>query len=114
MKYALMIKRYPAPKSMSHLPFAIEYPQVHSGGISAVAIATPGITVFALSSLVCPMIPAIPPKNAMSTSKNVGDVLASSSTVGSLTGERKKYMDAAITLMATCNANPVMCFLSRE
>ena len=90
MKYAFKIKRYPAPRSMSHLPFAIENPQVHKGGIRAVAIATPGITVFTLSSLVCPMIPASPPKNAIRTSKNVGDVLASNSAVGSLTGERKK------------------------
>ena len=49
MKYALIMKRYPAPRSMSHRALAIENPQVHSGGISAVAIATPGITVFALS-----------------------------------------------------------------
>ena len=90
MKYALRINRYPAPRSMSHLQFAIAYPQVQSGGISAVAIATPGITVFVLSILVCPMIPAIPPKNAISTSKNVGDVHASSSTVGSLTGDKRK------------------------
>ena len=90
MKYELRINRYPAPRSISNLPFAIEYPQVHNGGIRAVAIATSGITVFALSSLVCPMIPASPPKNATSTSKNVGDVHAKSSTVGSLTGERKK------------------------
>lgn len=77
IKYAFRINRYPAPRSMSHLPFAIEYPQVHNGGIRAVAIATPGITVFTLSSRVCPIIPAIPPKKAISTSKNVGDVLAS-------------------------------------
>ena len=89
MKYELRINRYPAPRSISNLPFAIEYPQVHNGGIRAVAIATPGITVFALSSLVCPMIPASPPKNATSTSKNVGDVLAKSSTVGSLTEKGK-------------------------
>jgi len=90
MKYELMINRYPAPRSISNLPFAIEYPQVHSGGMRAVAIATPGITVFALSCLVCPMIPASPPKKAMRTSKNVGEVLASNSTVGSLTGEKRK------------------------
>lgn len=90
MKYAFRINRYPAPRSMSHLPFAIEYPQVHSGGIRAVAIATPGITVVVLSCLVCPMIPAIPPKKAMSTSKKVGPVLANSSAVGSLTGDKRK------------------------
>ena len=90
MKYVLMMNRYPAPRSMSHLPFAMEYPQVHNGGISAVAIATPGITVFALSCLVCPMIPASPPKKAMSTSKNVGPVLANNSAVGSLTGDKRK------------------------
>ena len=90
MKYAFMMNRYPAPRSMSHLPFAIENPQVQSGGIKAVAIATPGITVFVLSSLVCPMIPAIPPKNANRTKKKVGDVLASNSAVGSLTGDKRK------------------------
>ena len=68
MKYAFNINKYPAPRSMSNLPFAIAYPQVHNGGIKAVAIATPGITVFVLSILVSPMIPASPPKNAMSTS----------------------------------------------
>ena len=90
MKYALSMNRYPAPRSMSHLPLAMEYPHVHRGGISAVAIATPGITVLVLSILVCPMIPASPPKKAMRTSKNVGDVLASNSTVGSLTGDKRK------------------------
>ena len=90
MKYALMINRYPAPINISHLPFAIEYPQVHSGGIRAVAIATPGITLLTLSSLVCPIIPASPPKKAMRTSKKVGPVLAISSVVGSLTGDNRK------------------------
>ena len=112
MKYALIMKRYPAPRSMSHRALAIENPQVHSGGISAVAIATPGITVFALSILVCPMIPASPPKKAISTSKKVGDVLASNSTVGSLIGESQKKIDAAATLIAICIAKPSMLFLS--
>lgn len=88
MKYELRINRYPAPINMSNLPLAIEYPQVHRGGISAVAIATPGTTVPNFSSLVCPMIPANPPKKAMSTSKKLGDVLAINSDVGSLIGVR--------------------------
>lgn len=77
MKYALIKNRYPAPRSIFHWPFAIEYPQVHKGGIKAVAIATPGITVFVLSSLVCPIIPASPPKNAINTSKKLRRFLQS-------------------------------------
>ena len=88
MKYELRINRYPAPINMSNLPLAIEYPQVHRGGISAVAIATPGTTVPNFSSLVCPMIPVNLPKKAMSTSKKLGDVLAINSDVGSLIGVR--------------------------
>lgn len=47
------------------------YPQVQSGGIKAVAIATPGIT-FDFSVRVIPMIPASPPHNAINTSQIVG------------------------------------------
>ncbi len=88
MKYELRINRYSAPINMSNLPLAIEYPQVHRGGISAVAIATPGTTVPNFYSLVCPMIPVNLPKKAMSTSKKLGDVLAINSDVGSLIGVR--------------------------
>lgn len=47
------------------------YPQVQSGGIKAVAIATPGIT-FDFSVRVISMIPAIPLHNAINTSQIVG------------------------------------------
>ena len=69
---------------------------MQSGGISAVAIATPGMILFALSLFVCPTIPAMPPADAIITSKNDGAVLAISSDVGSLTGDsRKNIVDAA-------------------
>jgi hypothetical protein len=51
---------------------------VHSGGINAVAMATPGISVVG-SFRVCPIMPAAPPKKAISTSQIVGDVRANSS-----------------------------------
>ncbi len=59
--------------------------------MSAVAIATPGMTLFALSRRVLPMMPAKPPATATITSKKPGDVRASSSVLGALTGERIKY-----------------------
>ena len=66
------------------------YPQVQSGGISAVAIATPGMILLDLSFLVCPTIPATPPEIAMMTSKKLGLVRANSCSVGSLTGDNRK------------------------
>jgi len=53
-------------------------------------MATPGIILFTLSALVCPMIPARPPKKAMITSKKEGFVRARISVLGSLMGERRK------------------------
>ena len=60
-----------APAKKIKLPLAIPYPAVQSGGIKAVAIATPGIAL-PLIFLVTATIPAPPPKIATRTSKNVG------------------------------------------
>lgn len=49
-------------------PVASPKPAVQSGGISAVAIATPGMTVELRSLRDCATIPARPPKKAISTS----------------------------------------------
>ena len=69
IKYVLIMKRYNAPPSIRGFPAAMEYPHVQSGGMSAVAMATPGMILLALSCLVCPTIPAMPPADATSTSK---------------------------------------------
>ncbi len=70
------------------------YPAVHKGGMSAVAMATPGITL-PFCRHAAATIPAPPPKKPISTSYIVGDVRASSSDRPSLTGEiRKKSVDA--------------------
>jgi len=55
-------------------------PAVQSGGINAVAMATPGIA-FVWSCLDMDTMPAMPPKRATNTSSNVGNVLACSSLV---------------------------------
>src|SRR5690606_3774218 len=52
IKTALMEKRYIAPKAYSPLPTASPYPTVHKGGIKAVAIATPKITLAIVPLLV--------------------------------------------------------------
>ena len=67
MKILLIRKRYRAPATKVHCQFAIPYPTVQSGGIRAVAIATPESTV-PFSFLVFSNIPAVPPKKAISTS----------------------------------------------
>ena len=56
----------------------------------AVAMATPEITAKACCLREIAMMPAMPPKNAMNTSKMVGVVRASSSERASLSGEMKK------------------------
>ena len=61
-----------------------------SGGISAVAIATPGMMLLDLSCRVCPTMPAIPPDKAIITSKKFGLVRARSCSVGSLIGDSRK------------------------
>ena len=59
---------------MAILPEASPYPVTHSGGIKAVAIATPG-KVTEISFLAIDIIPAMPPKIATNISKKVGRVL---------------------------------------
>ena len=90
MKNMLMRNRNPAPNSMFHFPLAIEYPHVHSGGMSAVAMATPGITLLVVSLRVVATAPAKPPAVAMRTSQMAGFVRASSSAVGALMGVSRK------------------------
>ena len=67
MNVLLMTNRYRAPIKCAMLPQASPYPAVHSGGINAVAMATPEITV-PFSFLQSSRIPAKPPKEAISTS----------------------------------------------
>ena len=96
-----MKNRYRAPKKYPRCPPASPYPAVQSGGISAVAIATPENTVpFSLRH--CSTIPANPPNKAISTSYIVGFVLARSS-VGllRLSGVMRKYRNDAIRLIVT-------------
>ncbi len=64
-------------------------PAVQSGGIKAVAIATPGIA-FVCSWREMETIPAMPPNKAINTSNNVGKVRACNSGVGSPNGDKKK------------------------
>lgn len=77
---------------------AIPKPAVHNGGISAVAIATPGRT-FPLPFVARATIPAAPPHKAMRTSYNVGEVRANNSDCASSRGVSKKYNVAVKTLM---------------
>src|SRR5574344_1265603 len=81
-------------------PVAIAYPAVHSGGIRAVAIATPGRTL-PLPLVHIATMPAAPPQKAISTSYKVGDVRASNSDCTSSNGEIMKYTVAVTTLMTT-------------
>lgn len=78
--------------------FALRYRLIglrhQDGGIRAVAMATPGITLLLLFR-VLPIMPAVPPKRAIS------------SAVGSVNGVREKYRVEAIRLMTTCAANRV-------
>lgn len=71
------------------LPVAIPKPAVQSGGIKAVAIATPGST-FPFPFVARATMPAAPPHNAISTSYSVGDVRAKSSDWASSSGVSKK------------------------
>ena len=69
---------------------AIPNPETQSGGIKAVAIATPGIALD-LSFCEPEIIPAIPPNKATAASKNVGAVRWLISVVKSPKGVIKKY-----------------------
>ena len=61
--------------------------------MSAVAIATPGMTLL-FSCRVLPIAPAIPPHRAMMTSQAVGAVRASISGDGVVMGVSEKYTAA--------------------
>lgn len=67
-EYRVDEKEVERPEEKPDLPVARPKPAVQRGGISAVAIATPGITVEVRSCRVCATIPARPPNNAISTS----------------------------------------------
>ena len=71
------------------MPLARPKPAVQSGGINAVAIATPGMTLPLLFVELATM-PAKPPKKAISTSYTVGCVRASSSLCASSRGVSRK------------------------
>ena len=64
-------------------------PAVQTGGISAVAIATPG-NAAAILDLLIATIPAIPPKKAIIISSAVGFILDNNSAVGFPKGVTKK------------------------
>ena len=101
MKILLMKNRYIAPAKYFRLPEASPKPAVQSGGMSAVAMATPEITV-PLSLRLISMMPAKPPKSAISTSYMVGLVRARSSVgFSSSRGDTRKYMLEARILMTT-------------
>ena len=75
------------------------YPAVQRGGMRAVAMATPEITV-PFSLRLSSKMPASPPNRAIITSYMVGFVLASSSVgLASFRGVTRKYTVAATTLM---------------
>ena len=67
MNMALIRNRYSAPKKNWDWCVARPYPAVHNGGMSDVAIATPGNT-FPLFLQAMLMMPAAPPKSATITS----------------------------------------------
>ena len=79
------------------MPVANPNPAVHSGGINAVAIATPGITL-PFSLVATATIPARPPTKAMNTSYMVGEVRANNSDCTSSSGVKAKYIVAVVTL----------------
>jgi len=81
IKIVLIVNKYMAPPKILKSQTAKPYPAVQSGGIKAVAIATPEITVIIVPRFALAMIRANPPKIAIRTSKIVGYVLASSSGV---------------------------------
>ena len=99
MKIVFIRYRYRAPRAKSQLPVPIPNPTVQSGGIKAVAMATPGMTLpMRWLRLLRATIPASPPHSAMPTSYMVGEVRASSSDWTSSSGVTRKYMVAVATL----------------
>ena len=101
MKMLLMENRYSAPAKYFRLPVASPKPAVHNGGMRAVAMATPEMTV-PLSFRLISMIPAEPPNKAMNTSYIVGLVLVSNSVgFSSSSGDTRKYTVDARMLITT-------------
>lgn len=97
----LIKNKYKAPKKYDKEPVANPNPAVQSGGIMAVAIATPGNTV-PLFFFVISKMPAKPPNSAIRTSKIVGFVLDRSSVgFSSSSGDNKKYKNEAMILITT-------------
>ena len=84
---------------------------VHKGGISAVAIATPKITVAIVPFFVRAMMSAKPPKKAIKTSLISGCVLAKSSEDSSLNGKNQKNINAVKTLSITITPKLIRDFL---
>ena len=76
---------------------------MHNGGINAVAIATPGITVMAVDLLrtVAAITPAKPPKKAINISNTCGLVLLNNSAVSVLIGDTLKKINEANKLATT-------------
>ncbi len=85
---------------------------MHNGGISAVAIATPGITLLDFLR-VNPTIPAIPPTSAIITSQIVGLVLAKISLPAVVIGVIVKYTVDVTTLIIIEIINTLIDFLIR-
>ena len=83
---------------------------MHKGGIKAVAIDTPGITLL-FSFLVPATIPANPPNKAMNTSHIVGVVLANSSDFASWIGEMQKYKNETLILIIAATMKFFVAFL---
>ena len=79
-----------APNTNTEFPVASPKPTVHSGGINAVAIATPKITELIVPFFVLAIINAKPPKKAINTSLISGFVLDNSSEDSSLRGKKAK------------------------
>ena len=73
-----MVNRYKAPKKKLNCKVAKPYPAVQIGGINAVAMATPGITLPFRLVLIA-IMPAKPPNKAIRTSYIVGLVRANNS-----------------------------------
>ena len=79
----------------------------------AVAMATPGMT-FPLSLMLRATMPAAPPMKAMSTSKSVGEMRASSSDPASWKGETRKNRQAVRMLSRVATARWVKALRSRS
>ena len=79
MKNVFIKNKYKALKANLKSAFDKKKPTVHRGGIKAVAIATPKITLAIVPLLALAITKAKPPKKAIKTSRISGDVRAKSS-----------------------------------